>query len=249
MTSYSWYNATAIARRTRLTSADNNSSMLHTIFIVLGAWIIFGILDNITPLWKAIGLQPGPQEYEPLDTQEFATSGGYYEDINEIPLPLMTPAVPRRTPRGISAKKVQNLETPMTPTTLRRSSRVRELVARNGLPTPVATPTTPMNSAKGKGKGKGKSIKNASLDDFFEPIPTPTGQKKVIKGREKQIVLDEYEAFMNEPEEKRVKKAATEDDFDHEGYSTPWTATRRKNVRNGKLMKTPKVKGKKNGNF
>ncbi|TGO11264.1 hypothetical protein BTUL_0114g00420 [Botrytis tulipae] len=243
--SYSWYNETAIARRTSRATRENNTSILQTVFTALGALIIFGILDNITPLWSALGLQSSSVYSEPIETLEYIIIESDYEAADEIPLPLMTPTLPRRTTRGRGAKEVQNEDPLMTPTTLRRSNRVREREARNGLLTPVSTPTTPMRIAKAKGKGKKNSIKEQSFDNFYETLPTPTGQKKVIKGREKQIVLDEYEAFMNEPEEEKAKKPAPKDNFDYEGHSTPWTATQRKNVSKGKLGKTPKGKGQK----
>ncbi|KAF7891001.1 uncharacterized protein EAF02_001326 [Botrytis sinoallii] len=236
--SYSWYNATAIATRTSWESGDN-SSILHTMLVTLGVLIVFGILDNINPFWNALGLQSRPENYEPLEPQDYITIESDQEASDETSLPMMPPTVPRRNPRGRGCRKAQDEQPPMTPTTLRRSSRVREREARNGLLTPVSTPTTPMRSAKAKGKGKTKSIKNKSIDDFFEPVPNPTGQRKVIKGREKQIVLDEYEAFMNEPEEKKVEKSS-EDDFDYEGYSTPWTATQRKNVSKGSSKRPQK---------
>ncbi|KAF7908883.1 uncharacterized protein EAE98_012441 [Botrytis deweyae] len=242
--SYSWNNATAIAGRTSQASGDN-SSILHTMLVTLGALIVFGILDNINPLWNTLGLQLRQESYEPLEPQEYITIESDQEASDEITLPMMPPKVPRRNTRGRGCKKARDEEPPMTPTTLRRSSRVREREARNGLLTPVSTPTTPMRSAKAKGKGKTKSLKNKSIDDFFEPVPNSTGQKKVIKGREKQIVLDEYEAFMNEPEEEKKVKKSSEDDFDYEGYSTPWTATQRKNVSKGKFGKTPKGKAQK----
>ncbi|KAF7891614.1 hypothetical protein EAF00_007916 [Botryotinia globosa] len=242
--SYSWYNATAIARRTSQASGDKNCSILQSVFIALGVLIVFGILDNITPLWNALGLEINSEYTEVPESQEYITIESDYETADKIPLPLMTPVLPRRYPRGRGATQVENEESPMTPTTLRRSSRVRERNVKNGLPTPVLTPTTPMRSFKAKGKDKKKSIKDQAFDDFYEPLPTPTGQKKVIKGREKQIVLDEYEAFMNEPEEKKSKKSS-KDELDYDGYSTPWTATQRKNVSKGKLGKSPKGKGQK----
>ncbi|KAF7928108.1 uncharacterized protein EAE97_009906 [Botrytis byssoidea] len=242
--SYSWYNATAIARRTSRATGENNSSILHTILISLGALIVFGILDNITLFWSALGLQSSPVYFEPLETREYIIIGDDQEAADETTLPLMTPASPRRTTRGRVAKDAQNEDSLMTPTTLRRSNRVKEREAKSAFPTPTPTPTAPMRSVKAKGKGKTNSIKEQSFDDFYEPLPTPTAQKKVIKGREKQIVLDEYEAFMNEPEEKKSKKSS-EDAFDYDEYSTPWTATQRKNVSKGKLGKTPKGKGQK----
>ncbi|THV45896.1 hypothetical protein BGAL_0440g00090 [Botrytis galanthina] len=242
--SYSWYNATAITRRTSQASGDNNSSILHTLLIALGALIVFGILDNINPFWNALGLQSNPEYSEASESPEYITIESDQEAVAESQQAMITPAVLRMIPKGRGGSKAQKEETPMTPTTLRRSSRVRERNFKNGIPTPESTPVTPMRIAKAKGKGKTKSIKDESFDDFYEPLPTPTGQKKVIKGREKQIVLDEYEAFMNEPEEKKIKNSS-EDDFDYEGYSTPWTATQRKNVCKGKLGKTPKGKAQK----
>ncbi|TGO27038.1 hypothetical protein BPAE_0048g00090 [Botrytis paeoniae] len=243
--SYSWYNATAIASRASQASADKNSSISHTILIALGALIVFGVLDNITPIWYALDLQSSPEESVPLESQEYIIIDSDQEAADESQEAMMAAELLRRSPRGGGGKKVQNEETPMTPTALRRSSRVREREAKNGLPTPVSTPTAPVRSAKAKGKGKSKSIKEQSFEDFYEPVATPTGQKKVTKGREEQIILDEYEAFMNEPEEERVTKVASKDDFDYEGYSTPWTATRRKNVSKGKFGKTPKRKAQK----
>ncbi|TGO44433.1 hypothetical protein BCON_0520g00040 [Botryotinia convoluta] len=242
--SYSWYNATAIARRPSQASGDKNSSTLHTILIALGALIVFGILDNITPIWNALGLESNSTYSEVPESQEYITIESDQEAADASPLQLMTPAVPRRISRGRAGKKAQNEETPMTPTTLRRSNRVKEREAKNAFPTPVLTPATPMRSARAEGKGKTKSMKNQPFDDFIEPVSTPSEQKKVIKGREKQIVLDEYEAFMNEPEEERTKKDS-KDDFDYEGYPTPWTATQRKNVSKGKFGKVSKGKAQK----
>ncbi|TGO39056.1 hypothetical protein BHYA_0061g00110 [Botrytis hyacinthi] len=233
--SYSWYNATAIARRTSRATGENNTSILQTVSTALGALIIFGILDNITPLWSVLGLQLSSVYSEPVETQEYIIIGDDQEAADEIPLPLMTPALPRRTTGGRGAKQVQNEDSSMTPTTLRRSNRVKEREAKS------AFPTAPNRSYK----RKGKSIKTSSLDDFYEPFATPTGQKKAIKGREKQIVLDEYEAFMDEPEEEKTKKAESKDDFDYEAHSTPWAATQRKNVSKGKFGKIVKGKGQK----
>ncbi|KAF5870281.1 uncharacterized protein Bfra_009664 [Botrytis fragariae] len=245
MTSYSWCNATALARKARQATGDNNSSTFQTILIALGALIVFGILDNITPLWNALGLESSSEDSKPSISQEYITIESGQETADTSPLPLMTKAVPRRKPRGRGKKQFQNEESPMTPTTLRRSSRVRELIAKNGLPTPVSTPTAQKRSATTKGKGKRNSIQPVSFDDFIEPASTPTGQKKIIKGREKQIVLDEYETFMNEPEEERTKKTQSKDDFDYEGYSTPWSAIQRKNVSKGKFGRITKGKGQK----
>ncbi|KAF7881384.1 uncharacterized protein EAF01_011895 [Botrytis porri] len=218
--SYSWYNETAIARKTRQASTDNDFTILQTILIALGALLVFGILDNITPIWKALGLESNSEYFQPLETEEYIIIEDDQKGTDESQRPLMTPAEPRRNSRGRGRKQVQDEDSLTTPTTLRRSSRVREREAKNGLLTPVPTPTAPARSARAKSKGKRKNILTESFDDFYEPVPTPTGQKKIIKGREKQIVLDEYEAFMNEPEEKKSKKSS-EVDFDYEGYSTP----------------------------
>ncbi|TEY36373.1 hypothetical protein BOTCAL_0555g00040 [Botryotinia calthae] len=234
-TSYSWSNAAAIARKANRATGENKFSTLQTFLIALGVLIVFGILDNITPLWSVLGIKSRPEDSESIDFEE-------YTPIPATQQPLMTPAAPRRNPGGRGRKQAQNEESSMTPTTLRRSSRVRELMTKNGLPTPVSTPTI----SKRNTKAKAKFIKAAPPDDFFEPVSTPTGRKKVIKGREKQIILDEYEAFMNEPEEKKAKKAS-KNGFDYEGYSTPWTATQRKNVGKGKFGKVVKGKGKKQG--
>ncbi|TGO67843.1 hypothetical protein BOTNAR_0034g00020 [Botryotinia narcissicola] len=236
--SYSWYNVTAIARRISQASGEKNSSITQTLFIALGVLIVFGILDNITPLWNALGLKINSEHSEVPESQEYITIESDYEAADEIPLPLMTPALPKRYPRGRGVTQVENENSLMTPTTLRRSNRVKEREAKSVFPTPTPTPTAPKKGSK----RKGYSIKTSSLDDFYEPVATPTVQKKVIKSREKQIVLDEYEAFMDEPEEERTKKAESKDDFDYEGHSTPWTATQRRNVSKGTFGKI--VKGK-----
>ena len=239
-TSYSWTNTAAIARKATRATGEKKFSTLQTFFIALGVLIVFGIIDNITPLWSTLGIKSCPEYSESIDFEDH-TPIIIDDDITEATQQqLVTPAAPRRDPRGRGRKQAQNEETPMTPTTLRRSSRVRELMAKNGLATPVPTPTI----SKRTTKAKAKVVKTAPLDDFCEPVSTPTGRKKVIKGREKQIILDEYDAFMNEPEEKKAEKAP-EDDFDYEGYSTPWNATQRKNVSKGKFGKVMKGKGKK----